>query len=118
MNISGLWNQLFIHPSPINQYICEPTKVPYHDVVFQTGHILIFLSFLSPSGLYGSLCLRGLISFGHLILAVWSYINICSLDLFFWNVLFVIINFVYFFITLARIHPFITFPREVELVYR
>ena len=119
MNLTdrNLWNSLLINPAPINQF-CDPKNIVYNDIVFHTAHVLISLSFLAPFSLCGLLYLRGLITVGYLVFTIWSYINLCSLDILFWYILFTITNSICFLISIYQIHPFINFPREVELAYR
>lgn len=90
---------------------------PPNQVFFQLANTFLFFSYLAPTGLYGLLYLRSCLTIGSIFFALYGWIA-CSMDTLIWNVLFITINALYVVIIIFKIHPFIRFPHEVELVYR
>ena len=103
---------------PQSQFICDSTKISYQDPLFHAGHVFLLLAFLTPIGISGFIVLRSCLVIASIILSVWSYLRLCSVDILIWNLIFFAINAAYLLFSLLKIHPFIHFPHDVELVYR
>ncbi|XP_053212946.1 popeye domain-containing protein 3-like isoform X2 [Panonychus citri] len=109
----------FISRSSTNRLnLCDPSSGLINEPLFQLANGFILISYLTSTSLVGLLFMRCCLIIGSLCLALWAYINVCSIDSVIWNLLFFIIHAVYVFILLYKLHPFIKFPRDVELVYR
>ncbi|XP_015792564.1 popeye domain-containing protein 3 [Tetranychus urticae] len=108
----------FITRSTNRLHICDPKSGLINEPLFQLANGLIFVSYMASTSLAGLLFMRCCLVIGSLCLALWAYINVCSIDTVLWNLLFFMAHAVYIFILVYKLHPFIKFPRDVELVYR
>ncbi|XP_074602723.1 popeye domain cAMP effector bves isoform X2 [Brevipalpus obovatus] len=114
-NISSWINLTRYSRCPID---CDPAYRLVHEPLFQIANAIILFGYLGTTTLHGQLWARVCLFFGSLALALWTYVSICSIDSVIWNLIFLSVHFIYIIIVLRRMHPFIKFPREVELVYR
>ena len=95
---------------------CDFTK--YQHVMFQVAHSLLLISYAAPHGIYGDLFLRCCLTVALLLLTLWAALVICGLDILLWNATFTAINAFHALWILWRLRPWITFPPDVERVYR
>lgn len=96
--------------------VCSRWSPPNH-VFFQLANSFLFLSYLAPTGIYGFLYLRACLTIGSSFYALYGWIH-CSVDTLAWNLVFAALNAFYVVVIIFKLHPFIRFPHEVELIYR
>ncbi|XP_054165891.1 popeye domain-containing protein 2-like [Oppia nitens] len=89
-----------------------------NDVLFQTANVFLLMAFLSTNGIYGVLYLRVCLTIGCLLIWLWAWVVTCEADIIVWNVLFTTINAIHVIIIIWKLHPFVRFPHDVEMVYR
>jgi len=102
-------------PSNISS-LCAQWQPPNH-VFFQLANTFLFLSYLAPTSLFGHLYLRACLTIGSLFYSLYGWIT-CSIDTLAWNLIFAAVNAFFVVVVTYKMHPFIRFPHEVELVYR
>lgn len=90
----------------------------YQHVMFQVANAVLLISYAAPHGIYGDLFLRICLTIGLLLLTLWAALVICGLDVLLWNGVFTVINAFHALWILWRLRPWITFPPDVERVYR
>jgi len=97
--------------------MCLVWKRPNH-VLFQTANVFLLMAYLATNSLFGVLFLRSCLSIGCLFLSLWAWIVLCESDIIVWNVIFTAINAIHVICIVWRLHPFVRFPHDVEMVYR
>ncbi|KAI1292819.1 Blood vessel epicardial substance [Halotydeus destructor] len=95
---------------------CSNWMPPNH-VLFQMANTFFFASLFAPTSLCGHLYLRSCLTIGSIFMSLFAY-AVCSVDMLAWNILFTVINALYVAVITYKLHPFIRFPHEVELVYQ
>lgn len=85
--------------------------------MFHAGNLFLGLAFAIPQWMkFQKVCLRGLMTFGMILLTAWSAIKICAGTWFIYNLVTLTINAIYF-ITLAIKHFPVIVPKNMEGVY-
>ncbi|CAG2118501.1 unnamed protein product, partial [Medioppia subpectinata] len=96
---------------------CLVWKRPNH-VLFQTANVFLLMAYLATNSVFGVLYLRSCLTIGCLFLSLWGWIVLCESDIIVWNVIFTAINAIHVICIVWKLHPFIRFPHDVEMVYR
>ncbi|CAG2100593.1 unnamed protein product, partial [Medioppia subpectinata] len=97
--------------------MCLVWKRPNH-VLFQTANVFLLMAYLATNSVFGVLYLRSCLTIGCLFLSLWGWIVLCESDIIVWNVIFTAINAIHVICIVWKLHPFIRFPHDVEMVYR
>jgi hypothetical protein len=85
--------------------------------LFQLGCLCQLAANLAPIGTIGTLCFHGVLVLSFLLMSSWSWVIVCAPDVFSWNFIFLIVNFIQTILVLYRLRP-VKFAQELEDVYQ
>ncbi len=97
--------------------VCESWLPPNH-LLFQLANIFLLLSYLSTNSIYGVLYLRSCLAIGSVFFGLWGWLVLCAADTLLWNTIFTVVNGLHIVSIVWKLHPFIRFPHDVEMVFR
>ncbi|XP_041858155.1 popeye domain-containing 2 isoform X2 [Melanotaenia boesemani] len=80
-----LWDSLLFTP------LCDGWSNNTEGAIYHLGNTILFLGYMGGSGAYGCLFIFGFLSPAFLCLTLWGWLTMCSLDVFTWNLLLLLV---------------------------
>lgn len=100
----------------VKAYCADGWLEPFH-VLFQLANAFFLFSYAAWPTIYGELFLRMCLTIGSILFVAWAWFIICAWDVVIWNAIFAVINAAYVVYIIWSLHPFLTFPPDVQTVY-
>ena len=89
----------------------------HFSVLFHMGNLFLGIAFVLPQWLkLSKFALRGCVAFGLLLLTIWSAINMCHGQWFFYNIIGFLINGIWFVLSAVKHFP-VKIPKHLDGMY-